>query len=83
MGVLALAKNGDEQFWNMQNFMQPMGRLSTHSKCLDLFSFSFVGEGGGGFFFFFLLFPLSSQWVPTMFSKNRGTSQCPKVKGTQ
>jgi hypothetical protein len=54
MGVLGQAKNGDEQFWNMQNFMQAMGRLSTHSKCLDFFSFQFWGKGGRGIFSFFL-----------------------------
>jgi hypothetical protein len=41
--------------------MQPMGRLSMHSKCLDFFSFKFWG---GGSFFFFLLFPSSSLHVP-------------------
>jgi hypothetical protein len=40
-----------------RNFMQPMGRLSMHSKCLDFFSFSFVPK----------MFPSSSQWVPKMF----------------
>jgi len=34
--------------------MQPMGRLSMHSKCLDFFSFKFWGWGAGGFFSFFL-----------------------------
>jgi hypothetical protein len=47
-----------------KNLMQPMGRLSMHSKCLDFFSFKFwlgVARGGGGrIFFFFLLFPTCS-----------------------
>jgi hypothetical protein len=34
--------------------MQPMGRLSMPSKCLEFFSFEFWGCGGGGFFSFFL-----------------------------
>jgi hypothetical protein len=44
-----------------RNFMQPMGMLSMHSKCLDLFSFRFwieAGVGGRGIFF------LCSQYVP-------------------
>ncbi len=47
-----------------RNFMQPMGRLCMHSKCLVLFSFEFWGEE---FFHFSLvpnMFPSSSQWVP-------------------
>jgi hypothetical protein len=51
-----------------RNFMQPMGRLSMHSKCLDLFSFKFwvVGRGGGdgGLFFIFPWFPMCFQCVP-------------------
>ncbi len=45
-----------------RNFIQPMGRLSMHTKCLDLFfllSFGFGGRGGGIFF----IFP----FVPSMF----------------
>jgi hypothetical protein len=63
MGVLAQAKNGDEQvFFGNRNFMQPIARLSMHSKCLEFFSFKFWGPGGGGgggggFFFFFSFFP--------------------------
>jgi hypothetical protein len=66
MGVLAQAKNGNEQFWNMQNFMQPMGRLSTHVT-LIFFLFSFGGREGGGGFFVPFKFPkcsLGSQCVP-------------------
>ncbi len=37
--LLAQAKNGDEQFWNIEIFMQPMGRLSMYSKCLDFIFF--------------------------------------------
>jgi hypothetical protein len=57
-----------------RNSMQPMGRLSMHSKCLDFFAFKFGGGGGGvgkGFFSFFLRsqhvpngFPSGSQYVP-------------------
>jgi len=50
-----------------RNFMQPMGRLSMHSKCLDFFLLSF----GAGIFSFFLCsqhvsfkFPMGSQYVP-------------------
>jgi hypothetical protein len=53
-----------------RNFIQPMGRLSMHTKCLDLFfllSFGFGGRGGG-FFSFFLLFPVCSFEVPSGFS---------------
>ncbi len=50
-----------------RNFMQPMGRLSMHSKCLDFFSFKFAwGGGGGGVFFFFLFF---SNVFPSFFTK--------------
>jgi hypothetical protein len=58
-----------------RNFMQPMGRLSMHSKCLVFFLLSFgwvVGwvSGGGGaeeFFHFSSvpnMFPSSFQCVP-------------------
>jgi hypothetical protein len=48
------------------NFMQPMGRLSMHSKCLDFFSFEFwVGVRGKDFFHF--------SFVPNMFLSS---SQC-------
>ncbi len=59
-----------------RNFMQPMGRLSMHSTCLDfifLLSFEKGGEGRG-FFSFFLCsqhvpfkFPMGSHQVPNMF----------------
>jgi len=61
-----------------RNFMQPMGRLSMHSKCLDFYFFfllSFDGGGGGVWFRvggwaggedFFLIF-LCSQNVPFKF----------------
>ncbi len=77
MGVLAQAKNGDEQvFFGNRNFMQPIARLSMHSKCLEFFSFKFWGPGGGGggrgdFFSFFLCslkvpygFPSGSHYAP-------------------
>jgi len=31
-----------------RNFMQPMERVSMHSKCLDFFSFEVWGGCGGG-----------------------------------
>jgi len=46
------------------NFMQPMGRLSVHSKCLIFFLLSF-GVGGEDFFSFFWGFPACSLQVPT------------------
>jgi len=59
-----------------RNFMQPMGRLSMHSTCLD-FSFLLSFEKGVGarrFFSFFLCsqhvpfkFPMGSQYVPNVF----------------
>ncbi len=58
-----------------RNFMQPMGRLSMHSKCLDFFSFNLGGRGWEDFFHFsFVLsmFPSSSQYVlqvPNVFPK--------------
>jgi hypothetical protein len=72
MGVLAQPKNGDEQFWNMY-FIQTMGRLSMHSKCLVFFSFKFWVGGGGVFLFHFYfvpnMFPSGSQYVPNVFPK--------------
>jgi hypothetical protein len=60
-----------------RNFMQPMGRLIMHSKCLDfsfLLSFEKGGRGLRGFFSFFLCsqhvpfkFPMGSQYVPNVF----------------
>jgi hypothetical protein len=53
-----------------RNFTQPMGRLSMHSKCLDLFFLSFGARGGEDFFHFSFVpnkFPSSSQWVPIRF----------------
>jgi len=49
-----------------RNFVQPMARLSMHSKCLDYFSFKFWagGEGGEGIFFIFSFFPTCSIQVP-------------------
>jgi hypothetical protein len=48
-----------------RNFMQPMGRLSMHSKCLDFIFLSF--KGGGRIFFNFPLFPTCSLQVPIRF----------------
>jgi hypothetical protein len=48
-----------------KNFVQSVGRLSIHSKCLDFFSFKFWGgEGGERIFSHFLLFPTCSLQVP-------------------
>jgi hypothetical protein len=57
-----------------RNFMQPMGRLSMHSKCLDFFFLLSFGKGFGGvgrgeedfFHFSFVLnmFLPNSQSVP-------------------
>jgi hypothetical protein len=52
------------------NFMQPMGRLSMHSRMIQFFSFR--GGGGGQWFLFFFpcshevskVFPDHSQFVP-------------------
>jgi hypothetical protein len=49
-----------------RNFMQPMGRLSMHSKCLVFFPFKFWVVGGR-FFSFFLLFPTCSLQVSNVF----------------
>jgi hypothetical protein len=56
------------------NFMQPMGRLSVHSKCLDFFPFKFWGGGGEDFFHFLggsqhvpFQVPMGSQQVPNVF----------------
>ncbi len=49
-----------------RNFMQPTGRLSMHSKCLDFFSFKFWGRGVEGFFSFSFA-PFKFPVVPNMF----------------
>ncbi len=62
-----------------RNFMQLMGRLSMHSKCLDFFPFKFwVGVGEDFFHFSFVpnKFPSSSQWVPIRFPICSQGSQC-------
>jgi len=54
------------------NLMQPMGRLSMHSKCLDFFllNFGWGRQGGWGKdFFLFLLFPTCFHLVPNLFPK--------------
>ncbi len=64
-----------------RNFIHPMGRLSKHSKCLDLFFLLRFGLGGGENFFSFSLcsqhvpfkFPVGSHQVPNVFPK--GCSQ--------
>jgi hypothetical protein len=59
-----------------RNFMQPMARLSMHSKCLDFFSFKFwVGVGGRGQKDFFSFFLCSLQ-VPYGFPVGSQCSQC-------
>jgi hypothetical protein len=61
-----------------KTFMQPMRRLSMHSKCLDFFSLKFwvgVGKVGRIFLIFPLFltcshkFPMGSQYVPYVFPK--------------
>jgi hypothetical protein len=57
--------NGWGTILEHRNFMEPMGRLSMHSKCLDFFNF---GARVGGDFFHFSFVPnmflSSSQCVP-------------------
>jgi hypothetical protein len=68
-----------------RNFMQPIGRLSMHSKCLALFSFKFWVWGEGRMFSFFLCsqhvpplkFSMGSHQVPSMFP--RFSMCCPMV----
>jgi len=54
-----------------RNFMQPMGRLNMHSKCLVFFLKVFFGGGGGRIFFLFTFVPnmflSSSHQVPNVF----------------
>jgi hypothetical protein len=54
-----------------RKFMQPMGRLSMHSTCLDFFSFKFWVGGEDFFHLCFVPFksPMCSQYVPNMFPK--------------
>jgi hypothetical protein len=61
-----------------KNFMQPIGRLSMHSKCLDFFSFKFWGGGEGGrrIFFHFSFVPNIFPSVPIMFPIYSIGSQC-------
>ncbi len=60
--------------------MQPMGRLSMHSKCLDFFSFKFWVVGGWGDLFHLSfvpnMFPSSSQWISIRFPRCSLGSQC-------
>ncbi len=68
MGYQPRSKMVTNSFGN-RNFMQPMGRLSMHSKCLVFFLIlKFCVRGGGGIFFIFPLFSTCSQWVPIRFS---------------
>jgi hypothetical protein len=67
MDVLAQAKNGDKQFWNIEISCSQWERLSMHSNCLDLFSFKFFGEeeeGGRGGGHVPFKFPMGSHYVP-------------------
>jgi len=77
MGVLAQAKNGDEEFWNIKiSCSQWEGSACTQSA-LIFFSLKFWvlegGVGGGEDFFHFSfvlnMFPSSSQWFPSVFPK--------------
>ncbi len=72
MGVLAQAKNGDDQFWNIEISCM-------HSKCLQFFSFKFWAGWVEDFFHFSFvpkMFPSSFQWVPTRFPICSLGSQC-------
>ncbi len=70
MGLLAQAKNGDEQFWKGK-FHAANGKAQ-HALIFFLLS---LGWGHGGEWIFFLfsfvsnMFPSSSQWVPNMFPR--------------
>jgi hypothetical protein len=73
MGVLAQAKNGDEQFWNIEiSSNQWEGSACTQSALIFfLLSFGCFGEVGRSedfFHFSFVpnMFP-SSSWVPNVF----------------
>jgi hypothetical protein len=62
-----------------RNFMQPMGRLRMHSKCLDFFFPLSFGVGRQDFFHFSFvpnMFLSSSQWVPIRFLR------CPQNSAT-
>jgi hypothetical protein len=60
MGLLAQAKNGDEQFWK-RKFHAANGKAQ---HALIFFPFKFCGEGGSGFLF---SFSLRFQHVPFKF----------------
>jgi len=76
MGVLAQAKNGDEQFWNIEiSCSQWEGSACTQSALIFfLLSFGCLGVGGRGFFSFFLC----SQHVPFKFLGSQCVPQFPK-----
>jgi hypothetical protein len=67
MGVLAQAKNGDEQFWNIEiSCSQWEGSACTQSA-LIFFLLSFgVGEDFLHFSFVPIMFPSRSHQVPTL-----------------
>jgi hypothetical protein len=71
MGVLAQAKNGDEQFWNIEISCSQWERSACTQSALIFFLLSFGCWGGGrGFHFSFApnMFP-SSSWAPNVFPK--------------
>jgi hypothetical protein len=64
MGVLAQAKNGDKQFWNIEiSCSQWEGSQHALKVPLIYFLLSFGFGDGGGFFFHF-------SFVPNMFSSS-------------
>jgi len=64
MGLLAQAKNGDEQFW--KGIFHAANGKAQHAFIFFLLSLG-GGGGGRGFFFFFPLFPTCSLQVPSGF----------------
>jgi hypothetical protein len=58
MGVLAQAKNGDEQFWNIEISCSQWEASACTQSALILFLLSLGGGGGGvGLFLIFPFFP--------------------------
>ncbi len=81
MGVLAQAKNGDEQFWNIEiSCCQWEGSACTESALI--FSLSCWWGVGESFFHFSFVpfkFPMSSHQVPNVFFKgvpNNNNRRC-------
>jgi hypothetical protein len=64
----------------IENFMQPMGRLSMHSWMIQFFLFEREREGGkqGFFFCLFPFFPMCSHHVLNEFSNSQRVPKFPK-----